>query len=88
MRLIVVAYHYKPFLPGFNDLATTRPEIAMEWNYAQNGKLNPNSTSGTSNKKVWWKCSVCGGEWSAAISSRVRGMGCPYCVGKKTVKEE
>lgn len=31
----------KRVLPGFNDLATTYPEIAEEWNYKRNGALSP-----------------------------------------------
>ena len=38
----------------------------------------PSSTT----RKVWWKCSVCGNEWEAAVSSRIHGRGCPICAGK------
>ena len=34
-------------------------------------------TSG-SNEKAWWHCSN-DHSWKAAISTRVNGIGCPYC---------
>lgn len=70
---------------GKNDLQSTHPEVALEWNYEKNGDLTPNMVKAGSNKKVWWKCSVCGKEWQAIIWSRCRGRGCPYCAGKAAV---
>ena len=43
-------------LKGVNDLATTNPELAKEWNYEKNGKLTPYDLSAGSGKKVWWLC--------------------------------
>ena len=60
-------------LPGFNDLRTKNPEIAseaMDW--------DPSSVMPQSNKKAEWKCQV-GHVWTAVISTRVRGSGCPIC---------
>lgn len=34
-----------------------------------------------SNKKVDWKCSVCGYEWVTTVGHRVYGRGCPRCSG-------
>ena len=65
--------------PGFNDLATTHPEIAKEWNYEKNGQLLPTQITAGSNKKVWWKCNK-GHEWRAMVASRQKGTGCPYCL--------
>lgn len=39
---------------GFNDLATTDPELAAEWHPTKNGDLSPQQVSSNSNKKVWW----------------------------------
>ena len=36
-------------------------------------------------KKAWWKCPE-NHEWKAAISSRSRGTGCPYCTRKNEGK--
>ncbi len=66
-------------LKGLNDLATIRPDLIQEWNYAKNGDLLPEMVSARSKKSVGWKCSKCSYEWSAAISSRVDGAGCRVC---------
>ena len=65
-------------LKGYNDLATTNPELAKEWNYEKNYPLTPDQVVAGSSKKVWWICKN-GHEWEAAISSRSKGHGCPYC---------
>jgi len=67
-------------LPGFNDLATTHPDLAemsLGW--------DPTSLTSGSNKKVKWRCLI-GHEWDAVIASRVTGRGCPVCAGKKIVQ--
>lgn len=66
--------------PGFNDLATTYPELCAQWDFEKNSVL-PSEVSAGSNKKVWWKCEH-GHSWEAIIASRVRGNGCPYCSGR------
>lgn len=66
-------------LQGFNDLETLFPDIASEWNYEKNNDLFPSMVTLHSNKKVWWKCSVCGHEWRAIINDRSKGTGCPRC---------
>lgn len=71
-------------LKGFNDLATTNPDLAKEWNYNKNGILSPDSISSGNNKKVWWICSK-GHEWQSTISSRSSGVGCPICSNKKVL---
>ena len=70
---------------GENDLASQHPSLATEWNYDKNGTLKPDEVTEGSNKRVWWKCSKCGGEWEAIIWSRAKGRGCPYCAGKKAI---
>lgn len=69
-------------LAGFNDLATTHPELAREWDYEEN-KLSPQQVTAGSSKKVSWKCAECGEKWLAIICSRRDGRGCPYCAGKR-----
>ena len=43
-------------LPGYNDLATTNPELLDQWDYQKND-ISPQQVSHGSGKKVWWKCS-------------------------------
>ncbi len=66
-------------LQGYNDLVTTDPEIAKEWNYEKNGLLTPDQVKRDSKKSVWWKCSICGNEWESRISRRTTGSGCRKC---------
>jgi hypothetical protein len=65
---------------GVNDLATTHPELA-----AQAVDWDPTEYSRGSDKKVCWRCQH-GHEWAAVISSRVSGIGCPICSGKRVLK--
>lgn len=75
-------------LKGYNDLRTTHPEIAREWNKERNGDLKPTNVITSSNKRVWWKCKE-GHEWSGLIVNRARrgkaDPGCPYCSGRKVL---
>ena len=73
--------------PGFNDLATTCPEVAAEWNYEKNGELKPTEISKNYRQKVWWKCSE-GHEWEAFVYARAKanGTGCPVCFRNKKRK--
>ena len=80
-------------VPGVNDLVTKRPDLLSEWDYEKNGDLRPEMVAVGSNKKVWWKCLCCGHEWQASVhnrsrsdKSRKRGTGCPYCAGKRVLK--
>lgn len=64
---------------GLNDLATTDPEIASEWNPYRNGKQTPFQITRTSCVIRWWKCKY-GHEWKAKVSDRtLRHSTCPAC---------
>ena len=76
---------------GFNDLASTFPEIAAEWNYEKNGSLTPDMVTAYASRKVWWIIHYTDPltkrswtlEWKACISDRTRkGASCPYLSGK------
>ncbi len=68
----------KRSLLGFNDLATTNPEIAIEadgW--------DPRTLVSGSTLRKKWMCKY-GHSWSGEIRERVRnGSGCPICANKK-----
>lgn len=72
-------------LPGVNDLATTNPELAAQWDDDKNTGLSPTQVSSGSRKKVWWKCPH-GHSWRAAVFSRSEGTGCPICAGRAVEK--
>ena len=66
-------------LPGFNDLATTNPELA-----AQADGWDPKSLSAFSNIKVQWKCHLTH-RWKASVGDRSQGGGCPFCSGQRVL---
>ena len=72
-------YYYRE--KSLNELF---PEIVRQWNYEKNGILEPCNFTPGSGRKVWWICDK-GHEWEASINSRTRGIGCPYCSGRKVV---
>ena len=76
-----IGCHYcsnKKVLAGYNDLATTNPELAKEafdW--------DPSTIIGGSHKKLQWKCSF-GHVWDALPNARTSmDSGCPVCDGTK-----
>ena len=68
----------KQVLVGYNDLATTNPDIASQWHPQKNGTLTPQNIVANSNKKVWWICEK-GHEWNTSVAHRSRGRQCPEC---------
>ena len=63
---------------GINDLTTTDPDIAGEWDYEKN-KCGPERYSRYSMEHIWWKGS-CGHSWNMRISERtLEQKGCSVC---------
>ena len=97
IRLRAVKENGCPFLAtdgasvwsGFNDLATTHPEVAKLWHPTKNGRLTPFDVSAGSGRKVWWSLSLDSSNpkesndliWKASICNQVRSSGCPYLSG-------
>ena len=69
---------------GFNDLATTNPELVSEWDDEKNHPLTPQAISAGSGKKVWWKCKE-PHSFEMTVQNKVRGSGCSYCSGQKVL---
>lgn len=75
-------------LSGFNDIATTHPELLDEWDYDNNTNVSPENISFGSTESVWWKCKVCGHVWKASPNSRTnRESGCPECARHMTTSK-
>ena len=69
-----------------NCIATTHPQMAIQWHPTLNGTLTPNDVRAGSTDKVWWICSK-GHEWKTEVRVRCqRNNDCPYCVGKYVAK--
>ena len=69
-------------LVGFNDLASQRPDLLLEWDYKEN-KVLPTEVTCGSNYKASWRCNKNQHKWKAKIKDRSHGSGCPYCSGHK-----
>lgn len=64
---------------GYNDFATTDPDIAAEWNTERNKGLLPCHISRNSLRYVWWKDAY-GHEWRDRVFNRsVERAGCRIC---------
>ena len=72
-------------LKGYNDLATTNPELLKEWNYEKNEEkgITPYSISRGKEIKVWWKCSNCHSDYESYVYTKKENSGCPYCSNMK-----
>lgn len=74
----------RKLLPGENDLATLRPDLAEEWDSEKNGVWKPNMVLSTATRRVWWRCKQ-GHAWQAKIKDRMDGTGCPVCCGQTVI---
>ena len=81
-----VAGHRCPYcskrkiLLGFNDLTTTHPNLAKQWDIKKNGNITPDMVTSGTCEKAWWVCDK-GHSWESVIRGRANGgVGCPYCV--------
>ena len=64
---------------GYNDLATTDPEIAKDWDYEANGDFTPDSIYRSSLLFVQWKCKE-GHSYGMKIADRtISGRNCSIC---------
>lgn len=61
-----------------NNLKKVGGLLLEEFDVDKN-KVDPSEVAINSNKKYWWKCSVCGNEWMTAVYNRTKGTGCPRC---------
>lgn len=69
----------RKLLVGFNDMATTHPELASQ---LVDKSLGTRIMAGH-NGKVMWRCEH-GHTWEDSPNSRAYGgIGCPYCSGKR-----
>ncbi|MEX5255065.1 zinc-ribbon domain-containing protein [Kocuria arenosa] len=66
---------------GYNDLATTHPHLAREWDHRRNAPLTPQQVVAGSHQEVWWLCPL-DHSYSSALGSRAEGKGCRYCANQ------
>lgn len=66
-------------ITGVNDLQTTHPHIAAEWDQEKND-FKAFEVNAGNQKSFWWKCRDCHSSWRASSSNRTRvKSGCPNC---------
>ncbi len=63
---------------GVNDLLTTNPEIAKEWDNKKN-KIGPDEVMAGSNKEKYWFICPKGHSYNATPLDRKKGNNCPKC---------
>jgi len=76
-------------VPGENDLASARPDIAAEWDYHANSLdpdvaiAGPEQVTQSSGRKVHWICSR-GHKWMATPNGRTgQNLGCAFCSDRR-----
>lgn len=73
---------YLPSPPPEYSLANAHSHLICEWNFEKNAPLTPEHFMPSARANVWWKCPN-GHEYQSYIYNRIKGVGCPYCTGKK-----
>ena len=69
-------------LPGFNDLLTTHPLIAAEWDETRN-EVTASEVLAGSRRTAWWNCPD-GHSYQKPVAKRTGGEGCLRCRAEKT----
>ena len=71
-------------LAGYNDLATTDPQLATEW--APDNDRAVTSIGKNYKYLANWICPKCGGEYGAVVAEREYGDdSCPYCSNRRVL---
>ena len=66
-------------IPGVNDLATTDPEYAKNWDYEGSFPYRPEDVSRQSDRLMSWICPISGGKWERTVNGYVSSKGrSPY----------
>lgn len=72
---------YKKVLKGFNDLATTHPELLKEWDFQLNTK-RPDEIIAKTKTKFFWRCKL-NHSYQMSGEKKALHQKCPYCCNKK-----
>ena len=70
---------------GYNDMRTTHPDLADQFDSVKNFPETPQSLIGSTHRMLWWKCAL-EHSWRSSGNSRVsQGSGCPICSGRQVL---
>lgn len=74
----------KQIMPGVSDLATTHPELALQWHPKLNDRTPQQVGAGSSYKAYWTGCPINAGHvWRTAVGNRtLHRTGCAVCAGQ------
>lgn len=71
-------------IPGVNDLATTDPELAKNWDYDGSFPYLPEDVSRQSDRKMSWICPESGARWERTVNGYVASKGAsPFTINVK-----
>ena len=66
--------------PGYNDLASSYPEVAKEWHPTKNRRRTTEQVYKKDTRKYWWRCENCEHSWRASVRERTcEERMCPVC---------
>lgn len=74
--------HYSKLIIGCDNLKILLSELEYEFDIEQNHPITFDSLTPGRRKPVVWHCAKCKQNWSALVSNRLKGTGCPYCKGR------
>ena len=64
------------------------PHMVKQWNFKRNKGIDINLTPASSKDDAFWKCKMCGYEWTAQICSRKLSKGwCPCCENRTVIEK-
>ncbi|MVU76002.1 hypothetical protein GPX89_01940 [Nocardia sp. ET3-3] len=69
------------------SLATKNPTLAAEFDPAKNDGVRADQVHPGTHTRFVWSCSNCGHDWTAAVSTRASGHGCPRCRYRKVAEK-
>lgn len=67
-------------------LVINNKELMLDWDWYKNNVagLDPHKLTCGSNKTAFWKCHICGNEWTTRIERKSKGAKCRQCIAKES----
>ena len=81
---IEIYSHYIGYIKK-NSFAEKFPDLLCFWNYDKNSGISPEMLTPYSNKRLWWHCPTCGGDWIESVINVAKGNRCPFCSGHRVL---
>ncbi|MFP7834632.1 zinc-ribbon domain-containing protein [Marisediminicola sp. LYQ134] len=63
-------------------IAAARPDLAEQWDHAENGDLTPENVTIGSSRQIAWRCPDGDHQYTQRPERRHKGYGCPFCSGQ------